>query len=269
MNNDHQNARGRCIQRSGRLGLVSVAGWVLLLAAAAPSASAQAPQAASQDSVHPTAIVLGFVGGFVNKDDHRHPEVQIVQRLSQQKLPAVHAVVFENSQRALALKQLIGWLDTNGDGHLSAAEKQNARIILFGHSWGGSAVIKLADELNRRGIPVLLTIQVDSINKGWGHDCVIPANVAQATFFYQTRGVAHGCHALRTEDPSRTRITGGYEFEYAKQPPGCRSYPWFDRYFLSTHNAIGCDPRVWSQVEDEIQAQLQAVLGTQVAEVRR
>jgi hypothetical protein len=211
----------------------------------------------SQSSAHPSTVVLGFVGGFVKKDDSRHPEVQIIQRLSEEKLPALQAAVFENRQTTEARKQILRWLDADGDGHLSAQEKQNARIILFGHSWGGSAVIRLAEDLDRRGIPILLTIQVDSVNKGWGHDCVIPANVARATDFYQTRGVLHGCPAIRAEDSHRTQITGNYEYEYTEQPAACRSYSWFNRHFFTTHNAIGCDTRVWSRVEDEIQAQLQ------------
>jgi hypothetical protein len=227
----------------------------------APSAFAQIPQISVLASARPPTVVLGFVGGFVKKDDGRHPEVQIIRHLSEEKLPALHAAVFENKQTAEALKQVIRWLDTDGDGQLSAQEKRNARIILFGHSWGGSAVITLADDLERRGIPILLTIQVDSVNKGWGHDCVIPANVARATDFYQTRGLLHGCRAIHAEDSRRTKITGSYEFEYTEQPIGCRSYSWFNRHFFITHNAIGCDARVWSQVEDEIQAQLQSGFG--------
>lgn len=230
----------------------------------ASSAFGQIAQVAAEGSVHPATVVLGFVGGFVKSDDGRHPEVQIIRRLSGEKLPALHAAVFENRQTAAALKQVIRWLDTDRDGHLSVQEKQSARIILFGHSWGGAAVITLAENLQRRGIPVLLTIQVDSVNKVWGHDCVIPANVARATDFYQTRGVLHGCRAIRAEDSKRTRITGNYEFEYTEQPAGCRSYSWFNRHFFVTHNAIGCDARVWSRVEDEIQAQLRNGNGTKV-----
>lgn len=246
----------RSLADFSRLGQASVIG-VAFLALTVPSAFGQTHQAPAAASAHPATIVLGFVGGFVKSDDSRHPEVQIIRRLSEEKLPALHAAVFENRQTTTALKQITRWLDTDGDGHLSAQEKRKARIILFGHSWGGSAVITLADDLDRLGIPVLLTIEVDPINKGWGHDCVIPANVAEATDFYQTRGVLHGCRAIRAEDSKRTRITGNYEFEYTEQPAGCRSYSWFNRHVFVTHNAIGCDPRVWSQVEDEIQAQLQ------------
>ena len=214
-----------------RSGQVSVLGWAALLAMTVPSAFAQTPQMPSQDSARPLTVVLGFVGGFVKNDDSRHPEVQIIHRLSEQKLPAFHAAAFENRQTAEAREQIIRWLDTDGDGQLSAQEKQRARIILFGHSWGGSAVISLAEDLDRRGIPVLLTILVDSVNKGWGHDCVIPANVAQATDFYQTRGLLHGCRTIHAEDSHRTKITGSYEFEYTEQPAGCRSFSWLTGTF--------------------------------------
>lgn len=242
---------------------MSISGWAVLLAMAAPSAFAQGPPLASRSSAHSPTVVLGFVGGFVKNDDSRHPEVQIIHRLSEQDSPALHAAVFQNRRTAEALEQVIRWLDTDGDGQLSAQEKQSARIILFGHSWGGSAVITLAEDLGRLGIPILLTIQVDSVNKGWGHDCVIPGNVAKATDFYQTRGVLHGCRIIHAEDSHRTQITGNYEFEYTAQPAGCRSFSWFNRHVFITHNAIGCDPRVWSQVEGEIRAQLQSGSGIQ------
>lgn len=245
----------RCWDDLSRVGRASVFGAVLL-ALTVPSGLGQVPRMGARSAAHSPTVVLGFVGGFVKKDDSRHAEVQIVRRLSEQKLPELRAAVFENRQTAEAREQVLRWLDTDGDGQLSAQEKRDARIILFGHSWGGSAVIRLAEELQRLGIPVRLTIQVDSVNKVWGHDCVIPANVAQATDFYQTRGVLHGCRAIRAEDSQRTRITGNYEFEYTAQPEGCRSYSWFNRHVFVTHNAMGCDPRVWSRVEDEIEAQV-------------
>jgi len=226
--------------------------------AAAPATPAHAQTPSSPGPASPMIILVGFVGGFVRSNDDRHPEVQIVQRLSEEDGPKLHAMVFENRHRAKAREKILRWLGTDGDGHLSAQERQDARIILFGHSWGGSAAIKLARDLDRRGIPVLLTIQVDSVNKGWGDDCVIPDNVGQAVNFYQTRGPVHGCRAIRAADPHRTRILGNYRFEYSAQPARCHSYPWFDRHFFKTHNAMGCDPVVWAQVEDEIRERLRS-----------
>jgi hypothetical protein len=50
------------------------------------------------------------------------------------------------------------------DGNLTAGERQNARIIIYGPSRGGSEAIKLARDLEKDSIPVLLTVQVDSIS---------------------------------------------------------------------------------------------------------
>ncbi len=206
----------------------------------------------------PPVLVVGFVGGYVRSDDDRHVEVQMIQGLSGHD-SEVTGMVFENRRTAVARKEVLRWLDKDGDGRLSNQERQTARIILLGHSWGGSAAIRLANELNQSDIPVLLTIQLDSINKGGGDDCVIPPNVTEALNFYQTAGLAHGCQMLRPVDPGRTRILGNFRHEYTAQPAGCNSYSWFNRHFLKTHNAMDCDPVVWSEVEREIWSQVREV----------
>lgn len=222
------------------------------------SGNAQAGAAPSDELASPTVIVVGFVGGFVRPDDERHIEVQMMERLAKDS-PGVHAVVFENRHTDMARREIVHWLDKDNDGQLSNREKRNARIILLGHSWGGSAAIRLANELNASGIPVLLTIQLDSVNRGPGNDCVIPPNVAQALNFYQTRGLVHGCPAVRPVDASRTKILGNFGFEYAAQPAGCDSYSWFNRHVLKDHNAMDCDPQVWSRVETEIRKQIRGL----------
>jgi pimeloyl-ACP methyl ester carboxylesterase len=220
------------------------------------TASAQTSRMSSPKVSPPTVIVVAFTGGFVRRNDIRHPEVQMVDRLSEEDIPGVHATIYENRHRGKVLKLILHWLDTNGDGHLSAQEKHNARIILLGHSWGGSATIKLARDLNRDGIPVLMTIQVDSVNKISGEDCLIPPNVREALNFYQTRGPLHSCSNIRATDPSRTRILGNDRYEYQSQPANCRSYSWLNRHVFKTHEAMDCDPRIWSQIDQQVRAQI-------------
>ncbi len=128
-------------------------------------------------------IVIGFVGGFVKRDDARHPEVQLAEQLRHRYPSSIYVEVFENHQREAAHRQVLQWLDSNGDGTLTAEEKRRARIILYGHSWGASEVVTLARELECRKIPVLLTIQVDSVAKPREQDGVIPSNVANAVNF--------------------------------------------------------------------------------------
>jgi hypothetical protein len=215
-----------------------------------------------------TSIVIGFVGGFVHSDDIRHSEVQIIDRLRNAYPDGVHAGIFENRQRERAYDSILNSLDRDNDGTLSDQEKRAARIILFGHSWGASAVVTLARELRTDGIPVLLTIQVDSIAKNGQNDSVIPPNVAEAINFYQTTGILHGRARITAADPSRTKILGDFQFNYATEPAECRDYPWYDRYFFKGHTSIECDPRVWSQVESLIRSQLPSTAAVAQTAVR-
>ena len=109
------------------------------------------------------------------------------------------------------------WM-SNHDGVLSAEEKARARIILFGHSWGASAAVLLARDLRREGVPVLLTVQVDSVAKVWQNDSVIPDNVAEAVNFYQPHGFIHGRARITAADPAKTEILGNYRTDYKKNP---------------------------------------------------
>ncbi len=121
-----------------------------------------------------------------------HSEVQVAAHLRQDYPSGVYSEVLENRRREKAHAKIIRLLDTDHDGTLSIEEKRNARIILYGHSWGASGAVALARELGREGIPVLLTVQVDSVSKPGQNDKVIPANVAEAANFYQPNGLLHG-----------------------------------------------------------------------------
>jgi len=147
-------------------------------------------------------------------------------------------------------------VDIDRDGTLSAEEKRSACIILYGHSWGASAAVTLARELDREGIPVLLTVQVDSVAKRGENDRVIPANVAEAANFYQPNGFVHGQPRIRAADPARTHIIGNFRFDYKTTPINCKQYPWYDRLFMKSHIEIECDPKVWTQVESLIHSRL-------------
>jgi hypothetical protein len=72
---------------------------------------------------------------------------------------------FESYRGARARWKILELLDTDHRGSLKAEEKKNDRIIICGHSWGGSESLVLAPALEKESIPVLLTVQVDSISK--------------------------------------------------------------------------------------------------------
>ena len=80
----------------------------------------------------------------------------------------VYIRVFENRRREQAHDEILKILDTDHDRTLSDEEKRNARIIIYGMSWGGSETLELARELEGEKIPVLLTIQVGTASPNGG-----------------------------------------------------------------------------------------------------
>jgi len=150
-------------------------------------------------------------------------------------------------------------LDADREGELCPEDLHSSRIILYGHSWGASEVVDLARRLERERIPVLLTVQVDSVSKFGQNDEVIPANVAQAVNFYQTDGFLHGTAQIRAADPARTRIIGNFRFEYADAPYSCAAYPWYLRVFMKAHTQIECDPKIWTRVGELIHSAIRGV----------
>jgi hypothetical protein len=130
----------------------------------------------------------------------------------------VYVEVFENRRGDAARALILGLLDTDHDGQLTAEEKRGARIVIYGVSWGASETVTLAQALEKDGIPVLLTIQVDSVRKMGEDDSVIPGNVAEAANFYQPSGVLHGRQEIRPADASHTRILGNFPVRLCSEP---------------------------------------------------
>lgn len=204
----------------------------------------------------PTYILVGFVGGFLRHDNAKHNPVKVARLLEQSSPKDAYIEVFENRHRKAALKTILHLLDANHDGVLSDDEKAAAHIMLLGHSWGGSAAVLLARELNRLGVPVMLTVQVDSVAKPWQNDAVIPENVAAAVNFYQPHGIIHGRSAIKAADDSKTRILGTYRFDYRQTPVRCEGYSWFDRIITPSHMQAECDPHIWTQVENLVRERM-------------
>ena len=194
----------------------------------------------------PRVIVIGFVGGFARHDDQKHPEVQFAEYLREHYRSGIYAEVFGNHHGRKALHRVERLLDTNGNGALSSTEKERARIIIYGHSWGAAETVVLARELGKRNIPVSLTIQMDSIKKFGRDDSTIPANVAGAINFYQSGGPLHGRAQIFAADPAQTKIIGNFHMTYENRPIDCDNYPWYARTFNKPHHEIENDPRVWN-----------------------
>jgi hypothetical protein len=201
-------------------------------------------------------IVIGFLGGFVAHDEAHHPEVRMIQALRQDYPDGVYFDLLENKKIDEAYDIIVNRLDADHDGRLSDDERHRACIELFGHSWGASAVVSLSRKLERKGVPVRLTVQVDSVAKPFHNDSIIPSNVQQAANFYQTQGLIHGESKIVAADPSRTTILGNFRRDYDREPEPCRGFSWHARFFTKAHIEIECDPTVWAQVENLLRDQL-------------
>jgi hypothetical protein len=247
------------VQWSRIINIFYQACFLLLSGLLAPGRLAAVPsfEPSGQYSQSPY-IVIGFVGGFVKHDDTVHSGVQLAARLRASYPSGVYVEVFENRRREEARAKILELLNPDRNGALSDDEKRNARIIIYGMSWGGSETVELVRELDKDKVPVLLTIQVDSVPKNGQNDRLIPANVAEAVNFYQTDGFLHGVTEIQAADPTRTRILGNYRSEYKSNPLECSDYPWWDRLFVKQHTEIECDTKVWGRVEALIRAKLPA-----------
>ena len=232
---------------------------VLLAVALLPGARAQqaSPRLpAGKPATTSPLIVIGFMGGNVQADNLVHREALLAQELQQRYPQRLHVAVFANHDWENALHTVLQLLDADGDGHLSANEKGAARIVLYGHSWGASEAVTLARRLDELRIPVLLTIQVDSVEKTNENDHNIPPNVRQAVNFYQTRGLVHGRKLIAAMDPAQTTILGNFKSSYRDHPVSCADFPWFARTFMRPHIEIENDPSVWTKIEALIRAQV-------------
>ncbi len=195
-------------------------------------------------------LILGFMGGRDRWDDDRRGVRRLALKLRSMHLPGVHVETVENTKRGTALKLIRSAFDRNQNGVLDEQERASVRLILYGQSFGGAAVVKLARQLQKMDVPVLLTVQTDSV--GWG-DALIPSNVASAANLYQHDGLfIRGESAVRAEDPAKTKILGNFRFSYRDRNIDLSKVPWHKKIFRTAHAKMELDPDVWAKVEEII-----------------
>ncbi|MGH9338075.1 MAG: hypothetical protein ACRD1R_00435, partial [Acidobacteriota bacterium] len=198
-------------------------------------------------------LVLGFMGGREPWDNEERSVRKLALRLQSMRLP-IHVETVENKKRDLAVRLIQNAFDSDQDGRLSPEERSQVRLIVYGQSFGGAAVVKLANQLQDLNIPILLTVQVDSVGLA---DAEIPPNVAAAANLFQRNGlVIRGEPEIYAEDPARTRIIGNFEFDYSDKEIDISHVSWFKKIFRVAHTKMEYDPEVWAQVEDLILAAL-------------
>jgi len=201
-------------------------------------------------------LIIGFPGGREKWTNHEQIVVRLADRLRARQLPATHIEVVENKHRTLAMELVRRALDRNRNGKLEPEECRSARVILYGQSMGGAAVVKAARELNEIGVPVQLTVQIDSVGAG---DARIPANVRRAANLFQPNGaLIRGEKEIRAEDPARTEILGNFSYDYKQRKielPRNAHVKWYKRMFWLAHTQMEFDPAVWEKTEALILAE--------------
>ncbi len=230
--------------------------WVFLLSAVLALETGCATHQRYRSFTTPTPLppndylILGFMAGREAWDNDQRPVRKMALRLRALNLPGVHIETIENNKRDLAIELIRNALDRNGDGKLDPQEFAPARVILYGHSFGGAAVVKLARQLKQMGVPVLLTVQVDSVGRD---DQVIPSNVARAANFYQQNGLLiRGRPGIRAEDPQKTIIVGNFRYDYTYKDVDRSGVPPYENIFAVAHAKIASDPEVWAKVQELI-----------------
>jgi hypothetical protein len=196
------------------------------------------------------------VGGYVKQGDVNHPEVLFATYLRERYGSAVHAKIFGNHDGSKALEHILALLKKDDDG--LSPTREPGKIILYGHSWGASQALVFARELLRRGIPVALTIQIDSVRKpGFGQDDrMVPPNVAKAVNFYQRKGLTPGQPRIVAADATQTKILGNFHMTYEGHRINVDNYRWLSRVLNKHHHEIENDPWVWNQVVSLIDSEL-------------
>ena len=201
-----------------------------------------------------STLVVGFLGGYERWNDEHRSVRRLVLKLRARN--GVFAESISNHNQKVAINLIRRALDSNRDGRLDAAERARARIILFGQSWGGAATINVARELEQMSVPVLLTVQVDSVGL---RDQIVPSNVHAAVNFYQHDPLTiEGRGEIRAADSTRTAILGNFEETYMRgsahqtESAASSNSSWARSTFGGSHVRMELDPVIWASVEQYI-----------------
>jgi pimeloyl-ACP methyl ester carboxylesterase len=199
--------------------------------------------------LHPGEIlVLGIVGGWERWDAPHRAIRRTALELGSMRLPGTWVETVENHKLELAEELVKRAFDFDKSGRLDPAESAAAQIIVYGHSLGGSAALRLCRWLNEQGIRVRLAVVIDA----YGHDpYTVPPNVAAAANLYQRDfGPVRGAPTIVAEDPRQTSIPGNCRYSYKGQNVAMPGEPFLRRWFMGSHLKMEYDPEPWKRVRD-------------------
>ena len=184
--------------------------------------------------------MVGYTGGTETPNYSMSGIVQIRNRLQAMNLPGVCAATFS----AYDWWHAYGWVRARfgATGRERLTPEQVAagpKVILYGHSLGGWATDWLARRLAGQGVPVELTVQMDSVGFT---DKTVPPNVKEAAnYFEKDTFLLRGRDTICVGDQTKTKLLGNF------QVPGVVHYnisraPVISDLIVSKVQAIYADP---------------------------
>ncbi len=191
-------------------------------------------------------LVIGIVGGWERWDAPQRAVRRTALQLRALHLPGVWVETVENHKLELARELVQQAFDFDRSGRLDPAERDAARIVVYGQSLGGRGTLRFCRWLNGQGMRVRLAILVDS----YGKDAyTVPPNVAEAANFYQRDfGAVRGAPKITAEDPGTTRILGNWRYSYTGKEVPMPGEPFIRRWFLGAHLKMEYDLEPWDRV---------------------
>lgn len=197
-------------------------------------------------------LILGFTGAFDHWDDPDRGVRRMALEIRRMKLSNVHVETLEHHRHSEAKRLVFLALDANKNRKIDPEERERLRIVLYGQSLGGGEVLRLARDLRKIGVPVELTVQIDSVSlrDGW-----IPPNVKRAANFYQREILTvRGQDYIQAMDSRRTKILGNIRFHYPVWVPYPLPELSMRRIFGGGHARMEADPVLWAAIKGLILA---------------
>ena len=182
--------------------------WAAVAVAAPPQQVAAVAPASTPPALaaHPCrVIVAGFRGAIEDPNDRSSGVVSIRNRLRSLGHADLCARVFSPYHQGRALKWILAQFHLNLSATPSEEEvAREPKVILYGYSLGGWAMMAVARHLGKENVPVQLGVAVDAM---WPASKTVPPNVREAANFYQRKSwLMRGRDHIRAQDSELTQI---------------------------------------------------------------
>jgi hypothetical protein len=188
------------------------------------------------------------VGGWERWDNPARCIRRAAIHIKDRKLAGVHVETVENHKLQLAEELIRRAFDFNSDGTLAPDEAGQARLVLFGQSLGGRAVLYLSRTLKKSGVPVEFAFVIDAYGKD---SYSVPSNVrAAANVFQRDHIVVKGASLLHPADPSKTKIILNRRVSYKGRDIDLGDEPKKHRWFMGGHIQLEYDMPLWAEIEE-------------------